>query len=205
MIKQALIEFVRTAILKSEAVADNQKTVHYKRVEQAVNYAFDTVLSQIKLDEEGLSDIENYYVKSYFNQPVLEANGYRYVAIGDNLATVGNGKGVWYVQPAGGGKPFAKSARPRIALFRSLKVGERMAETYWRLGNLGDNLQIVLENIGNSPFADIRKVDYGIVRSLASYADDEEVRVPDGRFDLVVQMALTWFGERYLDKSNNNQ
>ena len=79
MNKKALIEFVRTSILKREAVADDQKTLHFERVSQAVNYAFDTLLSQIRMDDAGKAKIESYYVKHYYNQPVKESNGYRYL------------------------------------------------------------------------------------------------------------------------------
>lgn len=204
MNKTALTEYVRTAILKSEAVADNQKVVHFKRVEQAVVYAFDTLLSQIQLTEKGISEIESYYVKHYYGESVSESGGYRYVPLSDEMVPVGEGKGIWYVQPQGKGKAFSRSRRPKVAMFRSLPVGDAMAETFWRVGNLGTKQQIVFENIGDSPFRDIRKVDYGIVRSLNSYEGTEEVRVPDGRMDLLIQMCMSWFGQRYNDITNND-
>jgi len=205
MNKTQLVEFVRTSILKSEAVADNQKTLHYQRVAQAVNYAFDTLLSQIRMDDKGKASIEAYYVKHYYNQPVSESNGYRYFGVSDSIVPVGEGKGIWYVQPSGGGKPFVRSRRPNIAMFRHLKIGSAIMETTWRIGNIGTNKQIVLENVGDSPLADVRRVDYGIVRGFDSYGETEEVVVPDGRNDLLIKFATDWLGNVYVDKSNNNQ
>lgn len=205
MDKKALVEFVRTAILHSEAVADNQKVAHFKRVEQAVVYAFDQLLANIPMSDDGKTQIEEYYVKHYYNQVVSESNGYRYVGVSDSIAPVGDGKGIWYVQPSGGGKAFSRFKRPSTALFRSLPIGDAMVETTWRLGNISTNPQIILEDIGESPTTDIRKVDFGVVRSLGSYSDSEEVRVPNGRMDLLMQMALTWFGKRFNDLANDNQ
>lgn len=205
MNKQSLVEFVRVSILKSEAVADNQKTLHFQRVAQAVNYAFDTLLSQIKLDDKGKAAIEAYYVKHYYNQPVSESNGYRYFGISDSIVPVGEGKGVWYVQPSGGGKPFSRASRPKIATYRNLKVGSAIRETVWRLGNLNTKKQIILENIGDSPMADARFVDYGIVRGFDAYDDTEEVVPPDGRVDLIVQLATAWLSPVYNDMTNNGK
>ena len=199
MNKQALVEFVRVSLLKQEAVADNQKTLHYQRVAQAVGYAFDTLLSQSK------EDVGVYYVKHYYKQPVHEYNGYRYVSVFDGIVPVGEGKGIWYVQPSGGGKPFANGNRPSVAMFRNLPIGTAMRETFWRLGNLADETQIVLENIGDSPYKDIRQVDYGVVRNFDSYEDTEEIRIPDGRMDLLEQMCMQWLQGTYSDKINNNQ
>jgi len=205
MNKKALIEFVRVSILKSEAVADNQKTLHFQRVSQATNYAFNTLLSQIKLDDEGLAKIEAYYVKHYYNQPVSESNGYRYFGISDGIVPVGKGRGVWYVQPSGGGRPFVQSSRPNVATYRNTKFGGAIRETVWRLGNLGTNKQIIIENIGDSPASSIRFVDYGIVRDLDSYGDTEEVIIPEGRAELLIEMAGSWLGGVYNDKTNNGQ
>lgn len=204
MNKKALVEFMRVAVLKSEAVADNQKTVHFKRVEQAVGYAFDSILTQIPLTEEGKAEIESYFVKHYYNQSVSESNGYRYFGISDSLVPIGEGKGVWYVQPSGGGKPLPKSRRPKIATYRHLPVGGALNQTVWRLGNISDDRQIVIENIGDSPLEDIRKVDYGVVRAFDSYGDTEEISMPDGRFDLMTQLVVTWFNGAYTDNVNNN-
>ena len=205
MNKKALTEFVRTSLLKHEAVADNQKTFHFKRVEQGIGYAFDTLLSQIRLDDAGKAKIESYYVKHYYNQDVRESNGYRYFGVSDAVVPVGEGKGIWYVQPAGGvGSPFSFTHRPQTAFFASLPVGEVLNETYWRFGNIGTNRQIVLESIGDSPYKDIRKVDYGVVRAFSEYGDTEEVAVPDGRYDLLIEMTGIWLGGGYDDKTNNN-
>jgi hypothetical protein len=206
MNKKALVEFVRVSILGSEAVSDNQKTAHFKRVEQGVGYAFDTLLAQIPMDESGVSQIEEYYVKHYYNQSVKEAtNGYRYVGVDDSIVPVGEGKGIWYVQPSGGGNPFSQARRPSLAMFRNLKIGSAINETYWRLGNVATNLQIVLEHIGDSPFRDIRRVDYGVVRAFSSYGETEEVRIPGGRSDLLVNMTRAWFDKNYNDMINNNK
>lgn len=200
MDKKALIEFVRVSILKSEAVADNQKTLHYKRVEQATGYAFDTLLSQIKLDDEGKSKIESFYVKHYYNQPVSESNGLRYFGVSDNVAPVGNG--IWYVQPTGGGINFAHFNRPTLSIYANIGVGEVMNETFWRFGNIATKKQIVLENVGNSPYANVRTVDYGIVRAFSSYGDTEEVVVSD--YNLLIQLATAWLSQPYTDNANNN-
>ena len=205
MNKQALTEFVRTSILKSEANADNQKTLHFKRVEQAINYAFDTLLSQIELNDKGTSEIESYFVKHYYKQPVRKANGYFYVGISDDVVPVGAGKGIWYVQPTGGGNPLARSQRPKLSLFRSLPVGDVMNELFYRYGNVSGSRQIIFEEIGNSNYSDLRNVDYGVVRAVSSYDDDEEVHVPTGRVDAMIQLATAWLSQPYNDKKNNNQ
>lgn len=206
MNKQALVEFARVAILGAEAVADNQRTAHFKRVEQGVGYAFDLLLSQIPVDDDGKSQIEQYYVKHYYNQLVKEAtNGYRYVGVSDAIVPVGEGRGVWYVQPSGGGKPMAQAKRPSTALYRNLPIGKAINETYWRLGNVATNLQIVLEHIGDSPLVDIRKIDYGVVRSFSSYEDTEEVRIPGGRSEVLINLVREWFGKSYTDVINNNK
>jgi hypothetical protein len=158
MNKKQLIEFVRTSILKREAVADDQKTLNFQRVSQAVNYAFDTILSQIKLDDEGKAEIESYYVKHYYNQPVKESNGYRYFGVSDSVVPIGGARGIWYVQPSGGGSPFPFSHRPSLALFANMAVGEVMNSTFWRFGNISEQKQIVLENIGDSQLSDIREL-----------------------------------------------
>lgn len=205
MTKDQLTSYVRTAILKHEAVADNQKTLHFQRVAQAVVYAFDTLLSQIRFDEKGLSEIESYFVKHYYNQSVKEStSGYRYVGVSDSIVPIGD-KGIWYVQPSGGGNPFSKISRPKLASYRNLYVGGAINETFWRIGNLNVNTQIILESIGDSPYKDIRTVDYGIVRSLHSYASTEDVRVPSGRIELLVQLCMAQLSTVYDDKINNNQ
>lgn len=204
MLKNQLIEFVRVSILKSEAVADNQKTLHYQRVSQAVNYAFNTLLSQIKLDDNGKAKIESYYVKHYYNQPVSESNGLRYFGVSDGVVPVGEGRGIWYVQPTGGGRPFTQSGRPNIATYRNTKFGSAIRETVWRFGNIGTNKQIVLENVGDSPLADIRYVDFGVVRDFDSYSDDEEVIMVDGRYDILIDLCNKWLQGGYVDKTNNN-
>lgn len=189
MTKNELISYARTVILKQEAVADNQKTVHFQRVGQSVSYAFDTLLGQVLNQDE----IEAYFVKDYYNQEVKESsNGYRYVGISDSLVPVGD-NGVWYVVPSGGGMTFSRSSRPKIFTYRGLYVGQALQETFWRIGNLATNKQIILENIGNSPFKDIREVDFGVVRSLDSYSGTEDVQIPDGRMDLLSQMVVARF------------
>jgi len=205
MVKDALTEYIRTIILNSEAVSDNQGVVHFKRVEQGVGYAFDALLSQIPMSEDGKFEVEEYYVKHYYKQSVREYNGYRYVGVSDSVVPVGQGRGIWYVQPSGGGKPFGLSQRPSTAMFRSLPVGNSMNETFWRFGNVATNPQIVLEHIGDSPYKDIRQVDYGVVRAFSSYASDEDVRVPGGRMDVLMQMVLAWYGQKpYNDNVNND-
>lgn len=204
MNKKALVEFVRVSILKYEAVADHQKTLHFKRVEQGVGYAFDTLLSQIKMDTKGKASIESYYVKHYYNQPVKESNDYRYFGVSDEIAPVGEGRGIWYVQPSGGGSPFPFSHRPHISMFANMAVGEALNMTTWRFGNIATDKQIVLETIGNSATKDIRKVDYGVVRSFSSYGDSEEIIIPDGRNDLILELTTKWLSPIYDDKVNNN-
>ena len=209
MNKDALISFVRTSILRREATTDNQGKLHYQRVSQAVNYAFDTLLSQIKIDRDNKSKIENYYVKHYYEQPVKESGGYRYFGVSDSIVPVGEGKGIWYVQPSANepnaGRPLSHSNRPSVAMYNSLKIGSAINDTVWRFGNISTNRQIILESVGDSPIADIRKVDFGVVRGFSSYGDDEEVIVPDGRNDLLIQFATTWLQGGYQDLENNNQ
>ena len=211
MNKQALVEYVRTMILNSEAVADNQRVAHFQRVAQGVNYAFDTILSQIADTRKGRAEIEAYHVKNYYNQPVKESNGYRYVGVSDDVVPVGAGKGIWYVQPSqnnvkptDAGAPLGRMQRPKIALFNSLPIGEAMNDTFWRFGNISDSSQIIIEDIGNSPFTDIRYVDYGVVRALSSYDEEEEVYIPQGRMDAIMQLVMAQFGDVYNDNANNN-
>jgi len=206
MNKKALTEFVRRSILGEEPTADNQRVLHFKRVEQGVGYAFDTLLSQIPMDAKGKAGVESYYVKHYYNQDVKEdTNGYRYFGVSDSVVTVGQGRGIWYVQPSGGGSPIPFSHRPNISFFANMAVGDVMNQTFWRFGNLNTKKQIVIENIGDSPMENIRKVDYGVVRAFDSYGDEEEVLVPDGRNDLLIQMCREWLGVVYKDDTNNNK
>ena len=123
----------------------------------------------------------------------------------DGIVPVGEGRGIWYVQPSGGGRPFTQSGRPNIATYRNTKFGSAIRETVWRFGNIGTNKQIVLENVGDSPLADIRNVDFGVVRDFDSYGDAEEVVIPDGRADLLIQMCQAFLAKPYNDLSNNNQ
>lgn len=211
MNKTQLVEYVRTMILNSEAVADNQSAAHFKRVEQGVGYAFDTILGQLGTSREDKAEIESYYVKHYYGQSVREYNGYRYVGVSDDIVPVAGGNGIWYVQPSRDnlsqqqiGVNFARSGRPNLAIFNSLPVGEVLNETLWRLGNVNTSKQIVFEDVGDSPFTDVRKVDFGVVRAFSSYADTEEILMPDSRYDLVVQMVMQQYGEVYNDKTNNN-
>jgi len=206
MNKKALTEFVRRSILGEEPTADNQRTLHYKRVEQGVGYAFDTLLAQIPMDAKGKAQIETYYVYHYYNQEVKESSDYRYFGVSDSVVPIGNGRGIWYVQPSGGGSPIPFSHRPNISMFANMAVGEVMNQTFWRFGNIATKRQIILENIGKSPLENIRKVDYGVVRAFDSYGDDDEVIVPDGRNDLLIEFCTNWLGNRlYDDKTNNNQ
>lgn len=206
MNKKSLVTFVRRSLIGREATADEQQTFHYKRVEQGVGYAFDTLLSQMRLDESGLAKVESYYVKHYYNQPVKESNGYRYFGVSDSIVSIGEGKGIWYVQPSGGGAPLSQSTRPSTSLFNNMAVGSVMNTTVWRFGNIATNRQIIIENIGTSPNEDIRAVDFGVVRAFSSYGEDEDVVVPDGRVDLLQELVRTWLKESaYVDKTNNNQ
>lgn len=205
MNKKDLTSFVRRSMLGREATADDQKRLHFQRVAQGVGYAFDNLLSQIPMDAKGKAKIESFYVKHYYNQPVKESNGYRYFGVSDGVVSVGEGRGIWYVQPSGGGSLIPFSHRPHISVFNSMAVGEVIAETFWRFGNLATNKQIVLESIGNPARADIREVDFGVVRDFASYDDDEEVVIPDGRMDILEEMVRKWLGVDYQDNTNNNQ
>ena len=208
MKKDELISFVRNLVLKAEPVSDNIKPVHYKRVEQAVAYAFDGMLGTLyKEGEEGRWEIESYFVKHYRNQQVLESNGYRYIGLTDVMANLPNGKAVWYVQPRGDGKPFLQMGRPQISLLRSTVMGNVMNEVVWYIGNVTSTSprQVVFEVIGNPAFSDIRRVDYGIVRGFESYGETEDIHIPDGRFDVLIATAVNWFGQRYNDIVNNNQ
>lgn len=201
MTKDQLTSYVRRVLIGREAMADDQKSYHFARVAQAVGYAFDTLVAQLPMTPEGKAKIESFYVKHYYDQPVKESNDYRYFAVDDSVVSVGEGRGIWYVQSSG--KLIPPSHRPKMALFSSMAVGEALNETFWRFGNLATKKQIVLENIGDSPTQDIRKVDYGVVRAFSSYGDDEEVIFPD-RMDLLVEMAATQLGGRQVDDANNN-
>lgn len=208
MNKPELITFVRSIILGGEPNSDNVRPVHYKRVEQAVTYAFDGMLGQLyKEGDEGKSEIASYYVKHYKNQAMLESGGYRYIGLSDKLANIPNGRAIWYCQPRGDGKPFVQMERPQIAMLRNTHFGQAMNEVVWYIGNVvsTSRKQIVFETINNSPFTDIRRIDYGIVRGLESYTDTEDIHIPDGRMDVLVGQAVNWFGKRPDDKQNNGQ
>lgn len=205
MNKKELVSFMRRSLLGREPMADDQKTYHFQRVSQAVGYAFDNLLAQIPLDAKGKSKIESFYVKHYYNQTVKESNGYRYFGVSDDVASVGEGRGIWYVQPSGGGSPISFSHRPNIAMFRNMAVGEVMNQTFWRFGNIATNKQIILENIGESPNENIRSVDFGVVRAFSSYEDAEQVLIPDGRMDLMHEFVRAYLKENAVtDESNNN-
>lgn len=207
MKKNELVSFVRQAILGSEPNADNIGKVHYKRVEQAVGYAFDGMLATLyNQGEEGRFEIESYFVKHYKNQVVFEASGYRYVGLDSTMANLPNGKAIWYVQPHGDGKPFIQIGRSNLAQQRNMHYGAAIDEVFWYIGNVTSKSkrQIVFETVGNPAFTDIRRIDYGIVRALESYDDTEEVFIPDGLFDVLVKTAATWFGQRPSDNINNN-
>jgi hypothetical protein len=208
MKKDELIGFVRNIVLQGEPVSDNIKPAHYKRVEQAVSYAFNGMLGQLyKEGDEGRYEIESYFVKHYKDVDVAEANGYKYVALVDVISSLPNGRGVWYVQPKGTGKPFMQMGRPQIATLRNTYAGGSIDEMVWYLGNViqEGRRQVVLERIGDPYFLDILKVDYGVVRALESYTSEEDVYIPDGRFDILIQTAVNWFGQRQNDLINNNQ
>lgn len=207
MKKNELVSFVRQAILGSEPNADNIGKVHYKRVEQAVGYAFDGMLATLyNQGEEGRFEIESYFVKHYKNQVVFEASGYRYVGLDSTMANLPNGKAIWYVQPHGDGKPFIQIGRSNLAQQRNMHYGAAIDEVFWYIGNVTSESkrQIVFETVGNPAFTDIRRIDYGIVRALESYDDTEEVFIPDGLFSTLIQTAATWFGQRPSDNINNN-
>ena len=207
MNKKALTEAVRDIILKKEAVADNQRVAHFKRVEQIVGYAFDTLLAQMQMNEGGEREIESYFVKHYYNQAVLESNGYRYIGLSDEIAPLDDGRGIWYVKPSGGAKTFSHYRRPAMSLFSSLPMGVAMNETMFRVGNVTNTSQwqIILEDTNKSALTDVRKVDYGIVRTFSSYSDTEKIRLPDGRYDLLIQMSVEAFGLRENDSINNDK
>lgn len=207
MKKNELVSFVRNVILSGEPVSDNIKIAHYKRVEQAVGYAFDGMLGTLyNQGEEGRFEIESYFVKHYKNQVVLQAtNGYRYVGLNDTMANLPNGKAIWYVQPQGDGKAFVQIGRSQLATMRNMHHGHAIDEVFFYIGNVNSTSprQIVFETIGNPAFSDIRRIDYGIVRGFESYEDTEDVHVPDGLYSTLVQTAATWFGSRYNDMQNN--
>lgn len=204
MTKKELTSFVRRSLIGREAEADEQRTYHWKRVEQAVGYAFDNLLAQIPMDAKGKAKIESYYVKHYYNQEVKESDGYRYFGVSDDVVPVGEGRGIWYVQPSGGGSLIPFSHRPHISVFNSMAVGEVMAETFWRHGNLSTNKQIILESIGTPARSQIRTVDFGVVRAFSSYSESESIEIPDGRADILIDFCRTWLDGAYVDKTNNN-
>lgn len=207
MKKNELVSFVRNVILSGEPVSDNIRTVHYKRVEQACNFAFDGMLGTLyNQGEEGRFEIESYFVKHYKNQAVAEAGGYRYVGLTDTMANIPNGKAIWYVQPHGDGKPFIQIGRSQLAIQRNMQYGAAIDEVFWYIGNVISTSprQIVVEVIGHPAFEDIRRIDYGIVRGLESYDDTEDVHIPDGLMDVLIKTAANWFGNRRTDDGINN-
>lgn len=204
MKKNELIELVRGNILKSEAVADNTKVLHYKRVELMVGAAFAELIKLLAKKDEG--EIESGYMRDYYNQPVSNANGLQYITLPASVVPLPNGGGVWYVKPQGSKKNLTASNQVLTSAFMSLPVSEYINDTVFRVGtDPAGQKAIVLQHIGDSISRSIRVYDIGLIRDFEGYNDNEDIHLPDESYSFLMGKVMELMGQRYNDKTNNNQ
>ena len=207
MEKAKIIELVRGFILGSESVDDNHGKLHFKRVELACTFAWENLLNGI-YETQGDPGIEGYYVKHYYNQALhISSNGLKYAYPPVDIVPLPSNKGVWYVQPSGGGSAFVRFDRPTKALFDSLPIGEATKDVFFRYGNVDDvvDKRIIIEATNDGIREGIRTVDFGLVPTFDAYAENENINMPKSDFDTFIKLVMSWFGKVYNDKSNNNQ
>lgn len=204
MKKGALVETVRGILLQSEAVDDNVKVLHYKRVEAVVDAAF-AELMQV-LAKKDSADVESNYVKKYYSQPVVSASGTQYVVLTDSVVSLPEAKGLWFCKPAGSKITYPRTTSTSRSLFSSLPMGQYVDDTWVRLGNApSGSMAIIFEHVGNSTRRSIKSVDYGLVRAPSSYGDDEDIHLPSDSFSFVIEKCLSWLGRRKNDTVNQGQ
>lgn len=204
MRKDILIEGIRGMILKSEAVDDNTKVLHYKRVEAAVGSAFAELIQT--LAKKDTFEIENNYVKSYYDQPVISSDSQQYTVLLDNIVSLPNGKGVWFVKPSGSTVGYQPTSSHHTSLFGSLPMGKLVNDTWYKVGNpKSATTSIIFNHIGDSFRRSVKSVDYGVVRAFDSYDDEEDVHLPSEAYSFVTEKVLSWFGVRRNDLVNQGQ
>jgi len=202
--KNILVEQIRGLLLKSEAVADNTKVLHYKRVEALVGSAFAELVQVLAKKEEG--EIESGYVRDYYSQPVLNTAGMQYVTLPCGIVPLPGGKGVWYIKPTGSHINYTASNQIMTSAFRSIPVSECINDTVFRLGtDPAGEKAIIFQHIGDSQKRSIRIVDYGLVRDFESYNDNDDVHLPNESYSFLIEKIMLWVGQRYNDKQNNGQ
>lgn len=210
MKKEVLVESIRGMILRAEPVTDNARTVHFKRVETAIAHAYDELIKT--LYDKDKTVIETMYVKHYYNQDMISVNGREYILIADDFVHMPNGRGVWYVKGTDGSEStdgfetYAMSTVSKTALFSSLPIGGAIDDTVIRIGNVPNETYkaIVFQHIGDSWRKNVISIDFGLVRTFDSYADDEDVHMPNDSFAYVVNQVMQWFGARHNDNVNQD-
>lgn len=204
MTKNEIVEGIRGMVLRSEAVDDNTKVLHFKRVEKAVESAFAELMQTLAKKDE--AEIEGNYVKSYYGKSVYTADGVRYVPITDDIVPLPNGKGLWFCKPSGSNTLYPRTTTSSHSLFASLPMGGAINDTWVKLGNPKDRgLSIIFKNVGDSYRGSIALVDYGVVRSFSSYGDTENIHLPSESYSFIIEKCLAWFGQRKNDVVNQGQ
>ena len=206
MEKAKIVELVRGMILGGESVDDNVKPIHWKRVDLACGFAWENLLNGI-YETQGDPGIEGYYVKHYYRQSLYTDGHVKYAYPPVDIVPLPSNKGVWYVQPSGGGSAFVRFDRPTKSLFDSLPVGEATKDVFFRFGNVDDVVEkrIIIEATNDGIREGILEVDFGLVPAWDSYAENENINMPKSDFDTFIKIVATWFGKVYNDKTNNNQ
>lgn len=204
MRKNELVEGLRGILLKSEAVADNAKVLHYKRVESLVGAAFSELMQVLAKKDEG--EIESGYVRDYYSQPVLNTAGLQYVTLPCGIVPLPGGKGVWYVKPTGSNINYTASNQVLTSAFRSIPVSDYINDTVFRIGtDPAGEKAIIFQHIGDSQRRSIRTVDYGLVRDFDAYNDNDDIHLPNESYSFLIEKVSLWVGQRYNDKQNNGQ
>ena len=204
MNKETLVEAIRGKILQSEPTDDNTRVLHYKRVETAVIFAFNELITY--LDKTDDAEIETHFVKTYMSQEVKKFGNFSYVVLPAKIISLPQGRGVWYVKPTGQSEHIIHATSLNGSLFSTLPVGKTFNDTTYYMSSIeGIGDAIIFNHIGDSSKKSLKYVDIGLVRDFESYTDTELVDLPGEKFSFVVEKCLAWFGKRATDKSNNNR
>lgn len=204
MDKSVLIEAIRGLILQAEPTDDNTRVLHYKRVETAVIFAFNELITY--LDKTDDAEIETHFVTSYMSQEVKKFGNFSYVKLPAKIISLPQGRGIWYVKPSGQSEHVISATSVSSALFASLPVGKVFNDTTYYMSSIdGIGDAIIFNHIGDSQKKSLKYVDIGLVRDFESYTDTELIDLPGEKFSFVVEKCLAWFGKRATDKSNNNK
>lgn len=204
MKKNELISTIQSAILKAEPVADNARTMHYKRAEKLVGAAFDELLQTLAKKNDG--EIEASYMKDYYSQTVVTSGTMQYIELPAEIAPLPNGGGVWYVKPTNSSANLVASTQVLTSTFRGLPIGKCINDTFYRIGTSPSGAKaIVFQHIGDSVNRSVRKMDFGLVRSFDGYAETEEIHLPNNSYSFLLEKCLTWAGNRFADLQNNGK